>query len=122
MPTIAARLARKLVLLTADEALGERLEQALPQSWKISRVRRIGELGEFQEVLLHRFVLLDLDAPGALETIGEIRGDMMLNIPIFCLGGDQARRDAARLARADRFFARDEIAAMLPKLCQQFAW
>ena len=110
------------MLLTGDEALGARLEQALPQGWQVSRVRRIGELGEFQEVLLHRFVLVDLDAPGALETIGEIRGDMMLNIPIFCLGGDQAARDAARLARADRFFARDEIAALLPKLCGQFAW
>jgi hypothetical protein len=122
MPTIAARLARRLVLLTGDEALGARLEQALPQSWEISRVRHIGELGEFQEVLLHRFVLIDLDSAGALETIGEIRGAMMLNIPIFCLGGDQAARDAARLARADRFFAREEIAALLPKLCQQFAW
>ena len=35
---------------------------------------------------------------------------------------DPAARDAARLARADRFFARDEIAALLPKLCGQFAW
>jgi len=122
MTTIAARLARRLVLLTGDPTLGERLAQALPERWQVSRVQHIGELGEFQDVLLHRFVLLDLDAPGALEAIAQIRGEMMLNIPIFCIGGDAAARDAARLARADRFFGREEIAALLPKLCEQFAW
>jgi len=120
--SIAARLARRLVLLSGDEALARRLEQALPESWQLSRAREIGDVGEFQDVLLHRFVLVDLDAPGALEAIAQIRGEMMLNVPIFCFGGDAAARDAARLARADRFFARDEIAALLPKLCEQFAW
>ena len=122
MASIAARLARRLVLLSGDEALARRLEQALPESWQLSRAREIGDVGEFQDVLLHRFVLVDLDAPGALEAIAQIRGEMMLNVPIFCFGGDAAGRDAARLARADRFFAREEIAALLPKLCEQFAW
>jgi len=54
--------------------------------------------------------------------VREIRGEMLLNIPIFCFGGDAAARDAARLARADRFFERGELAAMLPRLCEGFAW
>jgi len=120
--SVAARLARRLVLLSADEALRARLEQALPETWQLSRAREIGEVGEFQDVLLHRFVLVDLDSSGALEAIAQIRGEMMLNVPIFCFGGDAAARDAARRARADRFFGRDEIAALLPKLCEQFAW
>jgi hypothetical protein len=120
--SVAARLVRRLVLLSGDQALAGRLEQALPESWQLSRAREIGDVGEFQDVLLHRFVLVDLDSPGALEAIAQIRGEMMLNVPIFCFGGDAAARDAARLARADRFFAREEIAALLPKLCEQFAW
>ncbi|HXZ94263.1 MAG TPA: hypothetical protein VEG36_15415 [Burkholderiales bacterium] len=122
MASVAARLARRLVLLSADEALRARLEQALPETWQLSRAREIGEVGEFQDVLLHRFVLVDLDSSGALEAIAQIRGEMMLNVPIFCFGGDAAARDAARRARADRFFGRDEIAVLLPKLCEQFAW
>jgi hypothetical protein len=47
---------------------------------------------------------------------------MMLNVPIFCCGGDAGRRDAARLARADRFFERGELAARLPAFCEQFGW
>ena len=47
---------------------------------------------------------------------------MMLNVPIFCFGGGAAQRDAARLARADRFFERAEIAQMLPRFCEQFGW
>lgn len=122
MASVAQRLARRLALVSGDEALAERLERALPESWRLSRARAIGEIGEFQDVLLHRFVLVDLDSAGALEAIEEIRGEMMLNVPIFCLGGDAAARDAARRARADRFFGRDEITALLPKLCEQFAW
>ncbi|MGE5131211.1 MAG: hypothetical protein ACM3IK_16385 [Sphingomonadaceae bacterium] len=122
MASVAERLARRLVLVSGDEVLAERLEQALPESWRLSRARAIGEIGAFQDVLLHRFVLVDLDSSGALEAIEDIRGGMMLNVPIFCFGGDAAARDAARRARADRFFGREEIAALLPKLCEQFAW
>ena len=122
MPTIETRLARRLVLLTEDESLSARLEQALPASWAASRVRQIAEVGEFQDVLVHRFVLLDLEASGGLEAVEQIRGEMMLNIPIFCFGGDAVARDAARLARADRFFGRQEVAALLPALCEQFGW
>lgn len=122
MTTVEARLARRIVLLSGDDALGAQLEEALPASWQLTRARAIGEVGEFQDVLVHRFVLVDLDSPGALDAIAEIRGEMMLNVPIFCIGGEAPGRDAARLARADRFFERDQVAALLPKLCERFAW
>ena len=117
--------ASRRVLLTQDRGLLRflvGLRHGGHASVLRNRARAIGEIGEFQDVLLHRFVLVDLDSAGALEAIEEIRSEMMLNVPIFCFGGDAAARDAARRARADRFFGRDEIAALLPKLCEQFAW
>jgi hypothetical protein len=76
-------------------------------------------------VLLQRFLLIDLDERAAfdpVETVTQIRAEMMLNVPIFCFGGTRELRDAARLARADRFFERAQVAAMLPLLCEQFGW
>lgn len=125
MPTIAARLTRKLIVFSDDPALRGALAGALPADWQASFARSPAEVGEFQDVLLHRFALLDLEPSAGLDpvdTVREIRAEMLLNIPIFCFGGDAAARDAARLARADRFFERDEIVAMLPKLCESFAW
>jgi len=123
--TIEARLARKLIVFSSDVALREALTAALPPGWQASFARSAAEVGEFQDVLLHRFALLDLEPDeGAdpVETVREIRGEMLLNIPIFCFGGDAATRDGARLARADRFFERTEIVARLPALCESFAW
>jgi len=124
MPTVEARLARKLIVFSHDSALREDVARSLPAGWQASYAGSAAEVGEFADVLLHRFALLDLE-PGAsdpIETVREIRGEMLLNIPIFCFGGDAAARDAARLARADRFFERGELAAMLPRLCEGFAW
>jgi hypothetical protein len=70
-------------------------------------------------------ILLDLDARVAfhpLETIEPVRGEMMLNIAIFCFGGSALARDQARRARADRFFERTEIADRLAAFCEQFGW
>ena len=124
-PTVEARLARRVILLCADEALSASIAGALPAGWDVTHVRRIDEVGDFQDVLLHRFVLLDLDEHEAfdpVETVDAIRTDLMLNIPVFCFGGDSATRDAARLARADRFFERGDIGGVVPKLCEQFNW
>ena len=124
-PTVAARLVRRVILLCPDEGLSESIADALPPGWEVTRATRIADVGGFQDVLLHRFVLVDLDEGEAFDPVGtieEIRGDLMLNIPVFCFGGDAATRDAARLARADRFFERAEIAAVVPRLCEQFAW
>ena len=125
MTTIEARLARRLIVFSGDAALRQALAAALPADWQASYARSAADVGEFQDVLLHRFALLDLDADAGadpVETVREIRGEMLLNIPIFCFGGDAAARDAARLARADRFFERAEIVARLPALCASFAW
>ncbi|MGH8737235.1 MAG: hypothetical protein ACREU5_03145 [Burkholderiales bacterium] len=125
MPTVAERLARKLIVFTRDEALREDVASSLPEGWQASYAASVAEVGEFQQVLLYRFVLLDLeprDGSDPLDTVREIRSEMLLNIPIFCVGGDPAVRDAARLARADRFFERSGLAALLPRLCEGFAW
>jgi CheY-like chemotaxis protein len=81
-------------------------------------------LGGFAEILQHRFVLLDLEHPALdpLVAIDHLRRDLMLNIAIVCLGGPNALRDAARLARADRFFERAEAAERMRQFCAQYAW
>lgn len=124
-PTISARLARKLILMSGDAALVQRVRAALPEGWQLVEATDLACLGDFAAVLLHRFILLDLDERTAfdpLALIRRLRTEMMLNIPIFCVGGTQAMRDGARLARADRYFERDEVAEVLPQLCKQFGW
>jgi hypothetical protein len=121
-PTLAARRARRVLVLSGDAALLAALRAVLPPEWTLEQVGSLAEAGEFQDLLLHRFVLLDLEHPGAGGAVREIRSEMMLNVPIFCFGGDPGARDAARLARADRCFEREELAAMLPQLCEAFAW
>lgn len=124
-PTVESRRRRRMVLMTADEPLAAAVAAALPAGWELVRPRSLDELGEFQEVLQYRFVVLDLDDAGAadaLEVVDAIRRDLMLNVPIFCFGGAADQRDAARLARADRFFERGEIAARMPGFCGQFGW
>ena len=124
-PTIGARLARKLIVFSADPAFREAVERALPPGWSITTARAAAEIGPFQEVLLHRFALLYLAAAegyDAIAVVRAVRSEMNLNIPIFCFGGERAARDAARIARADRFFGREELEAMLPKICESYAW
>ena len=124
-PTIATRLRRRCIVLCADPGLRARLEAALPEGWSMTAPGEGEALGDFAEVLQHRFVLLDLDEAEAfdpLAVIERLRSEMMLNVPIFCFGGDAAQRGAARLARADRFFDRAEIAQRLSQFCEQFGW
>lgn len=124
-PTIAARLTRRFTLLSTDPALRAALQSAVPPGWEMAHEDSLDALGEFQDVLLQRFVLLDLDEQAAFDPTAvatRIRGELMLNVPIFCFGGTAQARAAARLARADRFFERADIAAWLPRLCEQFGW
>lgn len=124
-PTIGARLARRLIAFSADRVFLETVERVLPKGWSMTAARTVAEVGPFQEVLLHRFALLDL-APAegydAIAVVRAVRSEMNLNVPIFCFGGDQAARDAARVARADRFFGREELESMLPEICESFTW
>lgn len=101
------------------------LRAALPEGWTLSALTAFEAAGGFEEVLLHRFIPLDLDAGEAIDPVGQVdalRREMMLNVPVFCFGGSRELRDAARLARADRFFERAEVAARVPDICGQLAW
>jgi hypothetical protein len=124
-PTIASRLQRRFVLMSGDDALAAALRAALPENWQMVQTNDVNELGGFQEILQYRFILLDLDAGDffdPLETIREVRMQLMLNVPIFCCGGDGAARDDARLARADRFFERAEMVGRMRQFCEQYEW
>jgi hypothetical protein len=124
-PTIQDRLARRLIVMSTDPGLLAALDAALPEGWSMTVCTDLDQVGEYQDVLLHRFLLLDLDESAAfdpLAVIGQVRVDMLLNLAIFCFGGDAALRDRARLARADRFFERGEIVGKLPVYCDQYGW
>lgn len=124
-PTVSRRLERRCIALSDDAEFVREVQAALAADWTLTAVERFDALGGFDEVLLHRFALLDLDAGEALDPVGQLealRGEMMLNLPVFCFGGPPALRDAARLARADRFFERADLAARVPAICGQFSW
>lgn len=124
-PTIASRLRRRFILMSRDARLEQALRAALPEKWEMNAVAELGDIGGFEEILQRRFMLLDLDESEAfdpLEVLAELRVDLMLNLPVFCFGGSPSVRDAARLARADRFFERDEIAVRLAAFCDQYGW
>jgi hypothetical protein len=44
----------------------------------------------------------------------------MINIPVFCFGGDKVIRDEMRLSRPNRCCERDEVADQLPVFLEQF--
>ncbi len=124
-PTIEARLKRKFILMSRDGALIQALRQALPEGWEMVETLDLEELGGFQDVLLYRFILLDLDEAEAfdpVEVIRQVRMELMINTPIFCFGGDAALRDEARLNRADRFFERGEMVDKMRLFCDQYRW
>jgi hypothetical protein len=124
-PTIASRLRRRFILMSSDSRLEADMRATLPEKWEMNSVTALDAVGGFEEILQHRFMLLDLEEAEAfdpLEVLRELRVDLMLNLPVFCFGGTPDLRDAARLARADRFLERDEIVERLPGFCEQYAW
>ena len=124
-PTIAARLQRKYVVMSGDDSIVARLGAATPEGWEIVAAHELAELGEFQDVLLYRFLLLDLDEEirfDPIDVVRELRNELMLNIAIFCFGGSPDLRDEARLNRADRFFEREEIVEKMLLYCHQYRW
>lgn len=123
-PTVASRLQRRIAFISSDLALGATLRAALPAGWEIVQVQDLAALGDFAAVLQYRFLLLDLDdtAVDALDLIDAVRRELMLNIAILCIGGEVAMRDAARLARADRFFERRAAVEVVQQFCAQYDW
>ncbi len=124
-PTIATRRERRCIAASSDCAFHDRVRAALPEGWALTGVRALREAGDFAAVLQHRFVLLDLEAAepfDPVDVIHEARRDLMLNIAILCFGGSEARRGAARLAGADRFFEGSELAGRTGQFCEQYGW
>lgn len=121
-PTIEKRLLKRVIAMTRDQTILARFAAALPEAWDLVPVTDLDQLGEWNDVLLFRFLLLDLeevDAFDPLDVIRQVRMQFQINLPVFCFGGDDDIRDEMRLGRADRFFDRDEMVAMLPRFCAQ---
>ncbi len=124
-PTIAARLKRRFLLMTTDGALRERLMAQVPADWEMVVITSLEEAGGWDEILLYRFLLLDLDEAEAFDPIDVIRTlrmEYLLQIAVLCFGGDADTQDEMRLSRADRFYTREEIVTVLPQFLAQYAW
>lgn len=124
-PTIQSRLDRRFIVMTSRESLLSDLDMVAPIGWTRVVATDLAELGDWNDILLHRFVLLDLDEDGTfdpLDVIRTLRMEYQINIPVFCFGGNEDLQDQMRLARADRFFTRDEMLDMLPRFFEQYGW
>ncbi|MHB1247401.1 MAG: hypothetical protein ACYCZH_13230 [Sulfuriferula sp.] len=125
-PTIEARLQRKFILMSNGADVAAQLRSHLPPGWQMVETLDLESLGEFQDVLLHRFIFLDLDTLtddfDPQDAIRQVRMEWMLNVPIFCFGGSPDERDQARLNRADRFFERAEVVERVEQFCHQYRW
>ncbi|WP_018870307.1 hypothetical protein [Thioalkalivibrio sp. ALgr3] len=124
-PTIQRRLEKRLILMSRDGEMIERLRVPLPDDWHMEATTDLEGLGDWNEVLLYRFLLLDLDEIEVfdpLDVIRTLRMEYQINLPVFCFGGDADIRDEMRLARADRFFDRDEMVEKLPEFIRMYDW
>jgi len=113
---------RRFLIISDDAALAARLREGLPAGWGGAiEGERLENCGDWNDILLFRFVLLDLDAArfDPLRIVDTLRHDYLLNIPIHCFGGDAARRERLRQAGANRFFDRSELERQLPRLLAQ---
>jgi len=124
-PTVAKRLQRKFILMTTDAPMRAQFAAVVPPEWEMVIVRDLEEIGEWADILLYRFIVLDLDDTRVFDPVAimrDLRMQHMLQIAVFCFGGDKDLRDEMRLNRADRFFERAEIVERLPQFLQQYAW
>ena len=124
-PTIERRLQRKYIAMSADAAILEQFSGLTPEGWEMVQITDLDDIGDWHEVLLYRFILLDLDEVEAfdpLDVIRILRTQFQINVPVFCFGGDEDIQDEMRLARADRFFSQEEMLEMLPQFCEQYSW
>jgi hypothetical protein len=122
-PTIETRLLKRIIAMTTDQAIVEAMNALLQSPWELIVATDLDELGEWNDVLLYKFILLDLDEFDAfdpIDVIRQIRMEYQINIPVFCFGGDEDIQEEMRLSRADRFFSRDEMLKMLPVFVEQY--
>jgi hypothetical protein len=124
-PTIESRMERRFIVMTTREGFLQALDLLIPDGWTRVTVTALDAIGPWNEILLHRFMLLDLDDPGAfdpLDVIETLRMEYQINLPVFCLGGDADLQGEMRLARADRFFTEAELLEMLPRFFELYGW
>ena len=124
-PTIARRLERRIIVMTRNAQMLDQLQACVEPPWEMVPVTDLEDLGPWNEVLLYRFLLLDLDEVEAfdpLDVIRILRMEYQINLPVFCFGGDADIQDEMRLSRADRFFTRDEMLERLPEFLRQYDW
>ncbi len=124
-PTIAARLKRRFLVMTTDVALREGLQALVPPDWEMVAITSLDQAGDWNEILLYRFLLLDLDEVEAFDPIDVIRTlrmEYLLQIAVLCFGGDADIQDEMRMSRADRFYGREQIVTVLPQFLAQYAW
>lgn len=124
-PTIARRLERRIILMTQDSEMIRQVRACLEAPWEATVVTDLEDLGEWNEVLLYRFLLLDLDEVEVfdpLDVIRILRMEYQINLPVFCFGGDADIQDEMRLSRADRFFSREAMVERLPEFLRQYDW
>ena len=124
-PTIARRLERRIILMTQDPEMIREVQACLEPPWEVTVVTDLEDLGAWNEVLLYRFLLLDLDEVDVfdpLDVIRMLRMEYQINLPVFCFGGDADIQDEMRLSRADRFFSREEMIQRLPEFLRQYDW
>ena len=124
-PTIKRRLEKRAIVMTRDSESIEALDKARLPEWSIEVVTDLETLGDWNEVLLYRFLLLDLDEIEAfdpLDVIRILRMEYQINIPVLCFGGDADIQDEMRLSRADRFFSRDEVRDRFVEFQRQYDW
>jgi len=124
-PTIELRLQKRFILMTTNSSFQKSVEALIPADWSMSVITDLEELGEWNEVLLFRFLLMDLeefDAFDPLDVIRQIRMQYQINIPVFCFGGETDIQDEMRLSRADRFFTEPQMLSSLPQYFDQYNW
>lgn len=124
-PTIKRRLEKRAIVMTRDSESIDALDKARLPEWSIEVVTDLETLGDWNEVLLYRFLLLDLDEIEAfdpLDVIRILRMEYQINIPVLCFGGDADIQDEMRLSRADRFFSRDEVCDRFVEFQRQYDW
>lgn len=124
-PTVELRLKRKYIVLSVNQTLIEGFRAQTPENWQMVCITDLDDIGDWHEILLYRFILLDLDEADAfdpLDVIRILRRQYQINTAVFCFGGDEDIQDEMRLSRADRFFTPQEMQTMLPRFFEQYAW
>lgn len=124
-PTIERRLQKRFINLCANQAFVAQMNPLVPDDWSMDVITDLDDLGDWHEILLFRFIVMDLDEVEAfdpLDVIHMLRMQYQINTPVFCFGGDKDIQDEMRLSRADRFFSREQILTMLPEFIAQYNW